>query len=112
MVLGIALCDVLDQGAVVRQEVRRDVDGFRVPDLAVLEAVLLWVQSGQEPQLCADAEVRDDHVQCLVEQLVFGHLCCEVLSQGLLSGHSLGVRGLASGQDFARSELLTSSKAR
>ena len=75
VVLGIALRDVLDQRAIVGQEVRCDVDGFRVPDLAVLEAVLLWVESGQEPQLCADAKVRHDHVQCLVEQLVFGHLC-------------------------------------
>ena len=57
VVLGIALCDVLDQGTVVGQEVRRDVDGLRVPDLAVLEAVLLRVQSGQEPQLRADAKV-------------------------------------------------------
>ena len=57
MVLGIALSDVLDQRAVVGQEVGRDVDSLGVPDLAVLQAILLWVQSGKEPQLRANAKV-------------------------------------------------------
>ena len=57
MVLGVALSDVLDQRAVVGQEVGRDVDSLGVPDLAVLQAVLLWVQSGKKPQLRPNAEV-------------------------------------------------------
>ena len=57
MVLGVALSDVLDQWAVVGQEVGRDVDSLGVPDLAVLQAVLLWVQSGEKPQLRTNAKV-------------------------------------------------------
>ena len=57
MVLGVALSDVLNQWAVVGQEVGRDVDSLGVPDLAVLQAVLLRVQSGKEPQLRTNAEV-------------------------------------------------------
>ena len=57
VVLGVALSDVLDQWAVVGQEVGRDVDSLGVPDLAVLQAVLLWVQSGKKPQLRPNAKV-------------------------------------------------------
>ena len=57
MVLGVALSDVLDQWAVVGQEVGRDVDSLGVPDLAVLQAVLLWVQSSKEPQFRSNAKV-------------------------------------------------------
>ena len=57
MVLGVALSDVLDQWTVVGQEVGRDVDSLGVPDLAVLQAVLLWVQSSKEPQFRSNAKV-------------------------------------------------------
>ena len=67
MVLGVALSDVLDQWTVIWQEVRCDVDSLGMPYLAVLEAELLRVQSGQEAQLCADAEIAHDDVECLVE---------------------------------------------
>ena len=57
MVLGVALSDVLDQRAVVGQEVGRDVDSLRVPDLAVLQAILLRVQSSKKPQFRTNAKV-------------------------------------------------------
>lgn len=87
VVLSVALRDVLDQGAVVRQKVRRDVDSLRVPNLAVLQAVLLGVESGQEAQLRPDAEVRDDDVEGLVEQLVLAYLRHQVVPNALLRCH-------------------------
>lgn len=67
MMLRVALCYMLDEGTVIRKEVRCNVDGLRVPNLAVLQAVLLWVQSRQEAKLCPDAEVGDDDVESLVK---------------------------------------------
>ena len=96
--LSIALRDVLDEGTVVGHEVAGDVDGLRVPDLAVLEVVLLRVQRGQESQLRADAEVRNDHIEGLVEQLVFADLRHQVVPDRLLGGHcALDTRSLHRG---------------
>lgn len=38
------------------------MNGFCVPNLAVFEAVLRWIQYREEAQLSADAKVRDDDV--------------------------------------------------
>lgn len=50
------------------------MDSLSVPDFAVLETVLSRVQYRQKTELCADTEIRDDHVKNLVEELVFGDL--------------------------------------
>ncbi len=67
MVLGITLRDVLYQGAVVRQKVRRNVNSLCVPNLTVLQAIHVGVERRQEPKLCADAEVGDNYVEGLVK---------------------------------------------
>ena len=72
--LGVALRDVLDQGAVIGQKVRCNVNGLCMPDLTVFQAVHGRVQCRQEPKLGADAEVRDNDVECLVQELVFRDL--------------------------------------
>ena len=46
VVLRVALSYVLYQGAVVRQKVRSDMDSLCVPNLAILETVSLWADSG------------------------------------------------------------------
>jgi hypothetical protein len=74
VVLGIALHDVLYQRTVIWQKVGSDMDSLSVPDFAVLETVLSRVQYRQKTELCADTEIRDDHVKNLVEELVFGDL--------------------------------------
>ena len=60
--LCIALRDVLYQGAVIWEEVRRDMDCLGMPNLAVLQAVFLGAKCGQEPKFSPDAEVRYDYV--------------------------------------------------
>ena len=98
VVLGVALRDVLDKWTVVWHEVAGDVDGFRVPDLAVFEVVALWVEGGQESELGADAEVRDDDVERLVEELVFADLRHEVVPDRLLGRYcALNARSLHRG---------------
>ena len=59
------------------------MDGLCVPDLAILEAVLLFVDSGQKSKLSPDAKVRHNDIECFVEELVFGDLVHEVLSSCL-----------------------------
>lgn len=83
MVLGVALRDVLNQGAIVREEVRRNVDSLCVPDLAVFQAKLLWAQSRQESQLRSNTEVGDYDIESLVEQLVLAYLGHQVVSSPL-----------------------------
>ena len=88
MVLGVALRDVLYQGAVVRHEVARNVDGFSVPNLTVLQIVLLRVQCRQEPQLSPDAEVGDDDVERFVEELIFADFGHQIIPNRLLGRYS------------------------
>ena len=57
MVLRVALCDVLDQWTVVRQEIRSDMDRLGMPDFRVFQAVLCRIQHCQESELGTDAEV-------------------------------------------------------
>lgn len=61
------------------------MNGLRVPYLAILQTVLLWTQSRQESQLSSDAEVRDDDVESLVEQLILADFRHEVVPDALLS---------------------------
>ena len=70
VVFCVTLSNMLDKWAVVRQEVRRDMNRLGVPDLAVLQAVLLRAERRQEPQFSPDAEVRHNHIECLIEELV------------------------------------------
>ena len=84
VVLRVTLSNVLYKRAVVRHEVGGDVNSLCVPDLAILQVVLLWVERRQEAQLCTDAEVRDDDVQGLVEELVLADLLHEVVANSLL----------------------------
>ena len=85
MVLRIALSDVLDKGTIVWQKVRCDMDSLRVPNFAVLQTVLLRAQRCQEAQLRPDAEVRDNDIKRLVQELVFANLRHQVVSDALLS---------------------------
>ena len=71
---------MLDKWAVVRQEVRRDMNRLGVPDLAVLQAVLLRAECCQEAELRSNAKVGDDDVERLVEELVLGYFSSEVTS--------------------------------
>lgn len=84
MVLCVTLRDVLDERAIIRQKVTGNVDSLGVPDFAIFQAVLRRVQYRQEPQLCSDAEVRNDHVKNLVQQLVLTDLLDQVLPDRLL----------------------------
>ena len=61
------------------------MDCFGVPNFAVLQAVLLRAQCGQEAQLRPDTEVGDNDVECLVQELVFTDLRHQVVSDALLS---------------------------
>ena len=56
-----------------------------MPNFAVLQAVLLRAQCGQEAQLRPDTEVGDNDVECLVQELVFADLRHQVVSDALLS---------------------------
>ena len=58
---------MLNEGTVIRKEIGSDMDRLSVPDLAILQTVLLGIERGQEAKLSADAEVGDDNVECLVE---------------------------------------------
>ena len=61
------------------------MNGLRVPNLAIFQTVLLRTQSCQESQLSSDAEVRDDDVEGLVEQLILADFRHEVVPDALLS---------------------------
>jgi len=87
VVLGVALSDMLDQRAVVGEEIRRDVNGLRVPDLAVFQAEFLGTQSGQEAEFGANAEVGHDNIESFVQELVFADFAHQVVTNALLSRH-------------------------
>jgi len=70
--LGVALHDVLYQRAVIWQKVRGNMNSLCVPDFAILEIILSWVQYRQKTQLCTDTEIRDNHVKNFVKKLVLG----------------------------------------
>jgi len=85
MMLRVTLSDVLNEGAVIRHEIRRDVDSFCVPYFAVFQIVFLRVQCCQESQLCANTELRYNDVEGFVKQLVLTNLRHQIVSNGLLS---------------------------
>ena len=85
VVFCVTLRDVLDQRAVIREEIGSDVDRLGVPNLTILQTVLLGIERSQEAELSPDAEVGDDDVERLVQELVLRYFCCKIASQGLLS---------------------------
>ena len=82
---------MLNEWTVIREEIGSDMDRLGVPNLTILQTVLLGIERGQEAKLSANAEVGNNDVECFVQELVFGHFCSEVTSQGLLSRSHFGV---------------------
>lgn len=81
--LCVALSDVLNQRAVIRQIIRCDVDSLGVPDFAVLKTEFIWVEDREETQLCADTKVGNNNVENFVEQLIFRDFLDQILSDRL-----------------------------
>ena len=62
------------------------MDGLRMPDLTILQIVFLGVKRREEAQLRTNAEVRNDDVEWLVQELVFTDLRHQVVADRLLRG--------------------------
>ena len=112
VVFCVTLRDMLDQRAVIREEIGSDMNRLGVPNFAILQTILLGIKRGQEAELSANAEVGDDHIERLVQELVLRYLSSKVASQSLLSSCWFGgVVGTGAGcHQLVRSVLLTNSR--
>jgi len=68
--LRVALGYMLYQRAVIRQEVTRYMNGFRMPDFAIFYTVFLRTKNSQEPQLSPDAEISHYYIKSFVNHVV------------------------------------------
>ena len=85
MVFCVTLRDMLNEWTVIREEIGSDMDRLGVPNLTILQTVLLGIERGQEAELGPNTEVGNDDIERLVQELVLRYLCSEVASQSLLS---------------------------
>ena len=80
VVFCVTLRDVLNQRTVIREEIGSDMNRLGVPNFAILQTILLGIKRGQEAELSANAEVGDDHIERLVQELVLRYLSSKVAS--------------------------------